>query len=171
VAPGADLVAPGADLAALLARDPHVTTLRDALAAGPLELIAAGVSMRPCLLPGERVRLEARRPRSGEIVLAVTDARLVLHRMLRHREGLSLLCGDARIEPDGWVPDDRILAVATARGGRAATAQWRRLDGTWQRIWGCARAAVTRAVRRARASRAPVQSARRDAATRSTAGA
>jgi hypothetical protein len=114
-----------------------VELLRTALATGPLELVAQGLSMRPALRPGDRVRLEARGPRRGEIVLAVAGKRLVLHRVLRRRAGAWLLRGDARRGPDGWIPSDDILGVATARfatGGRAPG--WKRLDGGMARAYG-----------------------------------
>jgi hypothetical protein len=83
------------------------------------------------------VRLEARSPRRGEIVLAVAGKRLVLHRLLRRRGQAWLLRGDARRYADGWVCAGDILGVATARertGGRAPG--WRRLDCGSARAFG-----------------------------------
>jgi len=114
-----------------------VELLRTALAAGPLELVAQGLSMRPALRPGDRVRLEARLPRRGEIVLAVAGKRLVLHRVLRRRGEAWLLRGDARRCADGWISASDILGVATVRartGGRELG--WRRLDGGSARAYG-----------------------------------
>ncbi|HKE10911.1 MAG TPA: S24/S26 family peptidase [Myxococcota bacterium] len=119
------------------ARPELVALLRTALAAGPLELVAHGVSMRPALRPGDRVRLEARAPRRGEIVLAVAGRRLVLHRVLRRRGEKWLLRGDARRCPDGWIPGDDVLGVATARATTGGRAQgWKRLDGGMARAYG-----------------------------------
>jgi hypothetical protein len=119
------------------ARPELVALLRTALAAGPLELVAQGLSMRPALRPGDRVRLEARVPRRGEIVLAVAGRRLVLHRVLRRRGEVWLLRGDARRCPDGWIPGSDILGVATARAATAGRAPgWKRLDGGMARAYG-----------------------------------
>jgi hypothetical protein len=132
----ADALAP--TLAAGRAVRPELLELlRTALASGPLELVAHGLSMRPALRPGDRVRLEARVPRRGEIVLAVAGNRLVLHRALRRRGGAWLLQGDARRRPDGWISGSDVLAVATARaatGGR--TPVWKRVDGGRARAYG-----------------------------------
>jgi hypothetical protein len=120
-----------------VARPELVALLRTALAAGPLELVAQGLSMRPALCPGDRVRLEARAPRRGEIVLAVAGKRLVLHRVLRRRGQVWLLRGDARRWPDGWIQGGDILGVATARAGTGGHARgWRRLDGAMARAYG-----------------------------------
>lgn len=120
-----------------VARPELIEALRTALAAGPLELVAQGFSMQPALRPGDRVRLLARLPRRGEIVLAVAGKRLVLHRVLRRRGDTWFLRGDARRHADGWISPTDILGVATARartGERAGG--WRRLDAPGARAYG-----------------------------------
>jgi hypothetical protein len=110
---------------------PTVPALRAALRLGPLEFGAAGVSMRPLLRAGDRVRLENRAPQRGDVALVALESGLVLHRLLRRRGGRWLLRGDARRRADGWIHGDQILAVATARR-RVTThpgrGDWRRLD-------------------------------------------
>jgi hypothetical protein len=130
----------GKDRAAALAAPGARALVARALAAGPLEIEALGVSMRPWLRPGDRVRLEARAPRHGDVALALVGDRLVLHRLRRRATGRWLLQGDARRAADGWVPAADVLAVAVARSrrgrpGRApgARTEWRRLDSSWQR--------------------------------------
>jgi len=120
-----------------VARPELVELLRAALAAGPLELVAKGLSMRPALQPGDRVRLEARIPRRGEIVLAVAREHLVLHRALRRRGKAWLLQGDARRRADGWIGEHDILGVATARArAGGGVPRWSRLDGGSARAYG-----------------------------------
>ena len=128
-----------------------VELVRTALAAGPLELVAQGLSMRPALRPGDRVRLEARLPRRGEIVLAIVGKRLVLHRVLRRRGEAWLLRGDARRCADGWISAGDILGVATARArtGEPAPA-WRRVDGGLARCYGLVAARLVLWARRVR---------------------
>ncbi len=118
--------------------------LRSALDTGPLEIAALGRSMRPTLRPGDRVRLHRRRPRRGDVALALVGQRLVLHRLLRHRGGRWLMRGDARPRPDGWVTDADILAVATARR-REGSESWQALDQPRARLGGLAVAPVFRA--------------------------
>jgi hypothetical protein len=102
-----------------------------ALAAGPLELRAQGTSMGPWLRAGDRVRLEARAPRHGDVALAVLEGRLLLHRLRRRRRGRWLLRGDARARADGWVSPEDIVAIAVARG--RGDGGWTRLDAPWRR--------------------------------------
>jgi hypothetical protein len=138
-----------------------------ALRAGPVEIRARGVSMRPLLRSGDRVRLEARAPRRGDVALVALDERLVLHRLVRRRGARWLVRGDARPRADGWVASDRILAVATARGRECRGGpHWQRLDGGAQRFAGLARAVLRRLASRvrpagwrARTPRAPARDA------------
>jgi len=134
-----------------VARPELVELLRSALAVGPLELVAKGLSMRPALRPGDRVRLEARAPRRGEIVLAVAGDHLVLHRALRHRGKAWLVRGDARRRADGWIGEHEILGVATARArARGRVSGWSRLDGGSARAYGLVLARLLTWVRRMR---------------------
>jgi len=142
----------GCDLAARLTGVAELHALREALRAGPIEVVASGVSMRPLLRAGDRVRLEARRPRRGDVALVAHDSRLLLHRLVRRRDGAWLLRGDAQPRADGWVRGHAILAVATGvrRDGRAP---WRSLDGAPRRWLGLALAEAAPFARRLRRGR------------------
>jgi hypothetical protein len=120
-----------------------------ALAAGPLELRAQGTSMGPWLRPGDRVRLEDRAPRHGDVALAVVRGRLVLHRLRRRRAGRWLLRGDARPRPDGWVGTHEIVAIAVARA--RSERGWTRLDARWRRWLALGASPLLGVARRARA--------------------
>jgi len=128
--------------------------LRAAVGAGPLEICARGVSMRPLLRPGDRVRLERRPPRFGQVALVALEDRVVLHRLLAHRAGRWLVRGDARPVSDGWVSDAQILAVATGRRRGRGDPGLEPLDGPWLRRLAGLRAWTRHALRRAR--RGPV---------------
>ena len=144
-----------APVSAGAAADPRVRELLEtALRAGPLEICASGVSMRPALRPGDRVRLERREARHGDVALVVASGRVVLHRLLRRRCGHWLVRGDARPAVDGWVSPEQVLAIATARRrnrGFARSADWQRLDRPLARWLGLSGAPLLRLLRRARA--------------------
>lgn len=142
------------DLAGELARPEEVALLERALASGALEVVARGISMRPALRAGDRVRLAARAPRLGDVALVALADRVVLHRLVRRRGAQWLVRGDARPCGDGWVGEERILAVATGfrRGSEAGDAScWHRLDRGPDRWRGLVLAQLARAARALRA--------------------
>jgi hypothetical protein len=140
---------PAQDAAGALAAAGPRDLLEQALRAGPVEVRALGVSMRPWLRSGERILLERRPPRRGDVALVVWEGRLLLHRLVRRRAGSWLVAGDGRRHVDGWVEGTDVLAVATSRHRGA----WQRVDGAWQRGLCLALAAVSRPARRWRQGR------------------
>ena len=138
------------DLASQLTGAAELRGLREAIRAGPLEFRARGVSMRPLLNPGDYVRLEARRPRRGDVALAVRESRLVLHRVVRRRGDHCLLRGDAREQADGWVQAPLVLGVVTAKrriGVATPRGAWRRIDRLHERWLGLAWVRIAAALR------------------------
>jgi hypothetical protein len=131
------------DAAAALAAGEARGLLERALGEGPVEVRALGVSMRPWLRSGERILLERRAPRRGDVALVALEGRLLLHRLVRRREGHWLVAGDGRREVDGWVDEADVLAVATSRHRGV----WRRLDGPLRRGLGLALASLARPAR------------------------
>lgn len=156
---------PGPPTGARLLRGPEeAEVLRASLALGPVELRAGGVSMRPRLRAGDTVRLERRAARRGDIVLAVCEGRLVLHRVVRRRGDAWLLHGDARPRPDGWIRDADVLGVATARRARPGERRGsrHRLDGALHRWLGIATVALLAPLRTRVPSRGTFRSLRPD---------
>jgi len=139
------------DAASALAAPADAALLGRALAAGPLVIEARGVSMRPWLRPGDRVQLETRPPRLGDVALVRSSGRLVLHRLRRRRGRHWLVQGDARPRPDGWIEADAILGVAVARARAAAPGRWARMDGAGQRWLALVAAPLLDTLRRGRA--------------------
>jgi len=139
--------------------------LERALLGGRLEIRARGVSMRPWLRPGDRVRLERRPPRRGDVALIALPERVVLHRLVRRRGDAWFVRGDARRGCDGWVGSSQILAVATARlREQASRPRWVRLDRPLSRARGLALSPMLRLLRSlggARVRRRPTVSFRR----------
>ena len=138
------------DAAGGLARPEEVALLERALASGSLEVVARGVSMRPALRAGDRVRLAQRGPRRGDVALVALADRVVLHRLVARRGRRWLVRGDARPGCDGWVEPERILAVATGfrRGAETGDAsRWHRLDRAPDRWRGLLLAGLVRAAR------------------------
>lgn len=120
-------------------------------------LRARGDAMGAWLRPGDRLRLEPRPPRRGDVALVDFGGRLVLQRVLRRRPGGWLVHGDARLVR-GFVRDAQIVAVATARARGGGAAGWTRIDGLFDRAGALAFAParrVVRALRRRSASRRP----------------
>jgi hypothetical protein len=86
-----------------------------------------GESMLPTLWPGDVAEIESCSPadaRPGEIILAVRDTRLVLHRLLAPCSANGfILCGDSAPAADPQYPSDaflgRLVGVVTA--GRTAS--------------------------------------------------
>lgn len=126
----------GAGQGSLVSRRQH---LRASVARGPIEIRARGLAMRPYLRPGDRVRLEARPPRRGDIVLVCLDERMVLQRLVRLRGDMGLIRADGAGSVDAWVHRDQILAVATARQrAQQGPGRWARLDHPVARARGLA---------------------------------
>jgi hypothetical protein len=109
------LVCVARDLASELARPDGRQLLQRALDAGPVEICVLGVSMRPLLRTGDRIRLDRRTPRRGDVALVEVSKRLMLHRLVRRRRDRWLVRGDARSRSDGWIAAHQVLAIATAR--------------------------------------------------------
>lgn len=102
--------------------------IRETLELGrPLWLDATGGSMYPVVRDGNRVLLapRARRPRTGDIVLARFGQRLVLHRVASVNEDRLQLRGDAAADPDPVVGVSDVIGLAVAceddRGVRGLT--------------------------------------------------
>jgi hypothetical protein len=139
------------DLAAALAGSENRQLLQRALDAGPVEIRARGVSMRPLLQTGDRVRLERLSPRRGHVALVELPDRVILHRLVRRRGTRWLVRGDARSCDDGWVAEHQILAIATARrreAGSPLDSRWTRLDRGSARLLGLVAAPIARLARR-----------------------
>lgn len=118
-----------------------------------LTLRARGDGMRPWLRPGDRLRLERRSPRLGDVALVALGDRLVLQRLVRRRGRGWLVRGEGvRAHRAAYVPADQIVAVATARAGEAG---WVRLDGLLGRARALALGPALRAASRLRRRRAP----------------
>jgi hypothetical protein len=144
------------DLASALAGPEGRQLLQRALEQGPVEIRAVGVSMRPLLRAGDRIRLDRRAPRRGDVALVEVSERVMLHRLVRRHRDRWLVRGDARSTSDGWVASDQILAIATARrrGGEShPDARWKRLDHPSARMLGLVAAPLGRIARSARLGR------------------
>jgi len=138
------------DLARQLARPEEVALLERALASGDLEVVARGISMRPALRAGDRVRLAQRAPRRGDVALVALADRVVLHRLVGRRGRHWRVRGDAHPRCDGWVEPERILAVATGfrRGAESDDRnRWHRLDRAPDRWRGLLLARLVRGAR------------------------
>jgi hypothetical protein len=122
--------------------------LRDLTADGkPVEIPVRGISMRPWLRDGDRVRLvpmTAEEMRVGDVVVRVNTAGPVIHRFVGRwpsRQGWRLLTkGDGAPRLDPPVRADELVGrvVARVREGRT-----QRLEGAGMRLRGRARAAVS----------------------------
>ncbi len=138
------------DLASELARPDGRQLLKRALDAGPVEIRVLGVSMRPLLRAGDRIRLDRRAPRRGDVALVEVSKRVMLHRLVRHRRDRWLVRGDARSRSDGWVAAHQVLAIATARRrdtDSRANPRWKRLDHPSSRALGLVAARLGRIAR------------------------
>jgi hypothetical protein len=100
--------------------------LRDALAKGAsLRFAAAGCSMDPFIKDGDVVTVAPlpRQIKPGQIAAAVSPANglVIIHRVVRVKEGAVLLKGDNLERPDGWVRGDALLGIVAVveRGGVA----------------------------------------------------
>jgi hypothetical protein len=159
------LVCVARDLASELARPDGRQLLQRALDAGPVEIRVLGVSMRPLLRAGDRIRLDRRAPRRGDVALVEVSKRVMLHRLVRlvevskrvmlhrlvrRRRDRWLVRGDARSRSDGWVAAHQVLAIATARrrdGDSRANPRWKRLDHPPARVLGLVAARLGRIAR------------------------
>jgi hypothetical protein len=145
-------VSVGRDLASEFAGSDGRLLLQRALEAGPVEIRVLGVSMRPLLRAGDRIRLERRVPRRGDIALVEVSRRVMLHRLVRRRRDRWLVRGDARPRSDGWIAAHQVLAIATARRrereGRPGGG-WKRLDRPPARALGLVAAPLGRLARSA----------------------
>jgi hypothetical protein len=144
------------DPASALAGPEGRQLLQRALEQGPVEIRAVGVSMRPLLRAGDRIRLDRRAPRRGDVALVEVSERVMLHRLVRRRRDRWLVRGDARSVSDGWVASGQILAIATAhrRGDEShPNARWKRLDHPSARMLGLVAAPLRRIARSARQKR------------------
>jgi hypothetical protein len=103
--------------------------------------------MRPLLRPGDRVRLEDRPPRSGDVALVSLQGRLVLQR-LGARRGARWKVGAAAGASAGWVHADQVKAVAISRRREGDPNEpWVRIDRLVDRVFGRALAPAYRAAR------------------------
>lgn len=82
---------------------------------GPVEIEARGDAMAPLVLPGDRVRLERRAPRAGEVALVALEGRLVLQRLMRRRGGVWRVHAERPTVKDAWVHERQVVAIATGR--------------------------------------------------------
>jgi hypothetical protein len=90
---------------------------------GEVRMGVLGLSMFPCLLPGDIVTVERRAIedfRAGDIAKYLRDGRLMVHRVIELREGKLITRGDAAIENDAPVRAEEIVGkvVSVARGGK-----------------------------------------------------
>lgn len=152
----------GRDLASELAGSEGRKLLQRALDSGPVEIGVLGVSMRPLLRAGDRVRLDRRVPRRGDVALVEVSKRVMLHRLVRRRRGRWLVRGDARSRSDGWIAAHQILAIVTARRrehGARPDPGWKRLDHPPARLLGLVAAPLGRLARRVPGCLAPSRGA------------
>jgi hypothetical protein len=122
--------------------------LRDLAAEGkPVEIPVWGISMRPWLRDGDRVRLvpvTAAEVRVGDVVVRVNATGPVIHRFVGRwpsRQGRRLLTkgdGAPRLDPPARADELVGRVVARVRDGRAE-----RLEGVGMRLRGRGRAAVS----------------------------
>lgn len=113
----------------------------------PGEMCVRGSSMRPFLVPGDRLRVvpaTADDVRVGSVVVWLGDAGPITHRLVgrwRARDNWWILTkGDASPRLDAPLPGNRILAraVARIRAGRISP-----LDIGWARLLGLANAVAS----------------------------
>jgi signal peptidase I len=94
---------------------------------GRLRLQVHGESMLPAFWPGDMVEIASCSPdelRPGEIVLALRDGRLFLHRLIGPPTPSGFqLRGDSMPGPDPWFPQDALLGrlVSSAERRRKPT--------------------------------------------------
>ncbi len=89
--------------------------LQDSLERGAVEIRTRGLAMRPLLQPGDRVRLERRTPREGDVALVEIGQRLLLHRLVRRRGQTWWVRGDTGAAGLGIIHEGQVVAIATER--------------------------------------------------------
>jgi hypothetical protein len=93
-----------------------------------LRMRVYGESMLPALWPGDIVEIapcSPRDPRQGEIVLALRDGRLFLHRLIAPIDaGGFLLCGDSMPAPDPCFPIECLLGRLVRRSSAEQSYSW-----------------------------------------------
>ena len=101
----------------------------------PFRFTATGSSMNPSIRNNDVVTIsptEERGPRAGQVVAfrETERERLVVHRLMKKRNGKALIKGDNSPDADGWVGIERILGLVTAveRKGRRCFWPW---SGSW----------------------------------------
>ncbi len=106
-------------------------------------LPAVGNSMAPTIQAGDKIRLRAgERPRWGDVVVAVTDRGLLVHRVVARRGDELELRGDNSPRPDAPIASSAVLGIVKSverHGGRV-----RRLDGPGSRAVAIVTAAYSR---------------------------
>ncbi len=90
---------------------------------GEVRLRVMGLSMFPCLLPGDIVTVERRAIedfRPGDIAKYLRDGRLYAHRVIETRDGQLLTRGDSAAENDAPVSAGEIVGkvISVDRGGK-----------------------------------------------------
>ena len=100
---------------------------------GRLRLKLRGESMLPTLWPGDFAQIEQCRineVRCNDIVLAVRDERLFLHRFLGHAEDGFFLRGDAMSKPDPvYAPASFLGRLIPGTPAQQLSPQWARVLG------------------------------------------
>ena len=95
------------------------------LRSGSLRLRLRGLSMLPSLWPGDEVEFaacDAAELQRGEVVLAVRDERIFVHRVVKVGESAYVITrGDAMPGPDAAFPPQAVVgkAIRVLRGGRS----------------------------------------------------
>jgi hypothetical protein len=135
-----------------------------------LRLRVYGESMLPTLWPGDVVEiagcsLEEVRP--GEIVLALHDGRLFLHRLLASESNGFVLRGDSMPGPDPLLPREALLGRLVGRAGEGLVSRSAvrfDLGGRWSRAvgmlfchWGAARRLALKLHQRRQSSASEIQ--------------
>jgi Peptidase S24-like len=146
----------------------HDIFLRDENPA--IRLRVHGESMLPTLWPGDTVEIAAcssNQLRAGNILLAVRDDRLFLHRLVTHNFSSGfVLCGDSMPAPDALFPPEALLGRMISREGRPIptsvfrarlTAKLARAAGLVLCQWSLARKVALGIHRRCNPSRQPMQ--------------
>jgi hypothetical protein len=105
---------------------------------GRLRLRVYGESMLPALWPGDVAEIEeseVKEARRGDIVLAVRDGRVFLHRFMRHLpRGGFVLRGDSMPKPDPAFASDAFVARLISIEPRKI--MFRNLSPRWSRAAG-----------------------------------
>jgi len=121
-------------------RDVENALLVDALQRGPVTLVLRGTSMTPCIPSGSRVVLRPLAANAhveqGSVVAFLRAGELVVHRVLRLREGQVRTQGDSLHTADAWITRTQLLAEATSAQWRDRTVALSPRDGALWRAGG-----------------------------------